>query len=202
MNPLKLRGFMSINNVSDCYDFSPSQFNTHNECLWEETIHGDGISFHLVTKEKNDFFRAICKMYQIEEQQLEEGLESMVLWCIYNEKNCPIGIIQIDRYTSLEALKVQVSDPVLASQLFSKQQLLEFSYTLDEEHRGHGLGSKAVQTWLNYARQNSWSSSLFAVVDVENKASIRILEKNSLSHLGEYVHSETKEQIFVYVVKT
>lgn len=190
-----------ITNVSDSCGFSPSQFQAYNECLWEETIHGDGISFHLVTKERNDFFQAICKMYQLEEQQLEEGLESMVLWCIYDEKNCPIGIIQIDHYASLEALKVQVSDPALASQLFSKQKVLELSYTLDENNRGRGLGSKSVQTWLNYARQNAWSSSLFAVVDVENKASIRILEKNSLAYLGEYVHSETKEQISVYVVK-
>jgi RimJ/RimL family protein N-acetyltransferase len=178
-----------------------SQSQSLNDYVWEETIHGDGLSMHLVTKEKNDFFQAICKMYQLEEQQLEEGLESMVLWCIYDEKNCPIGIIQIDHYASLEALKVQVSDPALASQLFSKQKVLELSYTLDENNRGRGLGSKSVQTWLNYARQNAWSSSLFAVVDVENKASIRILEKNSLAYLGEYVHSETKEQISVYVVK-
>lgn len=183
-------------------DYSSESFSAPStsptDYTWADTIQGDGLSMQLVTKEKTEPFQAICKMYELEEDELADELKSMVMWCIYDGKNQPIGAIQIDQYLSLDALKVQVSDPKLAMGLFSKQQTLELSYALSEANRGHGLGSKAVQTWINYARHNSWSTSVFAVVSADNKASIRILEKNGLSYQGQYVHPKTNENTLVY----
>jgi RimJ/RimL family protein N-acetyltransferase len=168
---------------------------------WSDTIHGDGLNMQRVTKEATESFQAICKMYELEEKELEEELKLMVMWCIYNDKNEPVGAIQIDSYPSLKALKVQVSDPKLAQGLFSKQQTLELSYALSEANRGHGLGSKAVQTWINYARKNTWGSSIFAVVSADNKASIRILEKNGLSYQGQYIHTKTQDNTLIYCLR-
>lgn len=137
---------------------------------WTPIIYGNQTELHLVTAEKTNHFYAICNMYEIPEEELIEELDNMVLWCIYDTDQNPIGAIQIDRFSSLLELKKQVSDTALADHLFSKGKILELSYALDEKNRGRGLGSKVVKAWVDNARQNQWGQHLFAVVNQNNTA--------------------------------
>ncbi len=165
---------------------------------WTDTIHAKDITFRLVTSAKNDAFFAICDMYKLSEENLAEELENMVLWCVFDKENQPIGGIQLDRYSSLQGLKKQVSDPKLAEYLFSSKKDIELSYALTEKSRGKGLGSKAITAFINHAHTCEWGKHLFAVVSEDNQPSIRILEKNAFSHIGNYQHDVSKENIRLY----
>jgi len=139
-------------------------------------------------------------MYKLSEENLAIELKDMVLWCIYNEDNQPVGAIQLNSYSSLPSLTKQVSDQRLAEYLFSSQKTIELSYALAEHSRGKGVGSKAVKAFIDHARSCNWGKHLFAVVSEENQPSIRILEKNNLSYIGNYYHDEVKEHIRLYGV--
>jgi len=167
---------------------------------WTETIDGNGMTFRLVTPTRDKSFLAICDMYKLSEEKLAIELQDMVLWCIYNKDNQPVGAIQLNSYSSLQSLTKQVSDGQLAEYLFSSQKTIELSYALAEQSRGKGVGSKAVKAFIDHARSCNWGKHLFAVVSKENQPSIRILEKNSLSHIGNYYHDEVKEHIRLYAL--
>ncbi|MBS0654200.1 MAG: GNAT family N-acetyltransferase [Verrucomicrobia bacterium] len=165
---------------------------------WAETIYADDITFRLVTSADTHPFVAICDMYQVSKEELAEVLKNMALWCIYNAENQPVGAIQLDLYSTLENLKKQVSDQKLVEYLFSSERCIELSYALTEQNRGKGLGSKVVAAFINHARSCEWGKHLFAVVSEDNQPSIRILEKNNFSYIGNYQHDETNENIRLY----
>ena len=66
------------------------------EINWQQTIHGDGVTLHRVTADQNDYFHAVCKMYTIDSDDLVVQLKSMVLWCVCDEKNIPVGAIHLE----------------------------------------------------------------------------------------------------------
>lgn len=167
---------------------------------WTETIHGNGMTFRLVTPARDESFLAICDMYKLSEENLAMELKDMVLWCIYNEDKQPVGAIQLNAYTSLRSLTRQVSDRRFAEYLFSSNKNIELSYALIEQSRGKGIGSKAVKGFIDHAHSCNWGKCIFAVVSEENQPSIRILEKNSFSYIGNYFHDEIKEHIRLYAL--
>lgn len=189
----------SLDQITSTSNYS-SRVADLDEYSWTKNIHGDGLSLHRLTGKKNAYFDAICSMYELEEETLTQELKSMVIWTICNEKNEVIGAVQIDHYSSLEALREQVSDEKLSQELFAKGSILELSYALQEKCRGHGIGSKAVQLWIDDALKNQWGKKLFAVVEEKNHPSIRILEKNGFTYHGKYFHPKTKENIFLYSI--
>lgn len=167
---------------------------------WPRLIQGDQVTLHLVTAESSEHFQAICSMYKIESEVLSEELNTMTLWCICDEADRPVGAIQIDRYSSLTDLKKQVSDEELARELFKQNRTFEISYALDEPHRGRGIGSKAVKAWIDEANRHQYGKYVFAVVNADNKASSRILEKNAFQYKGSYIHNIINENTFLYTL--
>jgi|GEM_PF-4030300 len=164
---------------------------------WPQAIHADNMRMEFVTNNSNAF-RAICDMYQLDQAELAQELETMAIWCIYNESNQPIGAIQLDYYHTLENFEKQVSDKPLAKKLFESKKFLEISYALTDENHGKGLGSKAVKTFIDLALTTTWGKHIYAVVDEDNPASIKILEKNGFSYLGNYIHEKTQDNTRVY----
>jgi RimJ/RimL family protein N-acetyltransferase len=184
-----------------CFSFSAEQSQMQEIHIeWPHIIKGDQVTLHFVTAERNEHFQAMCSMYKIEPEALSEELGNMALWCICDEANRPIGAIQIDRYSSLSDLKRQVSDEGLAEELFNQNRTFEISYALDEPHRGRGLGSKAVKTWVDEALYRQYGKYVFAVVSADNKPSSRILEKNAFHYNGSYVHDKTNENTLLYTL--
>ena len=183
------------NPLTTYHETAQSEFSWTHTIVAENSIH-----IELATTEKNAPFKAIQKMYQMDEKDLLDELVSSVFWCIYRDEQ-PIGAIQLDKYSSLDELKIQVSDESLANELYSNGRFLELSYALDEPYRGQGLGSIAVKAWVNDARQNAWGKHTFAIVDKENIPSQKIMEKNHLTYIGDYFHNKVKQDINVYILE-
>ncbi|MEL7431347.1 MAG: GNAT family protein [Chlamydiota bacterium] len=167
---------------------------------WPHHIIHPEYSFELVTSEKNQPFKAVCAMYQIERQDLMSELGNMMIYCIYDQEHEPIGTIQIENYPSSEALKEQISQEEKAESLFNKGQTLELSYALSEEYRGQGFGKAAITGWVRAIKEVEASSQFFAVVDFDNPASIKILEYCGFFRVGSYVHEETKNATYLYTL--
>jgi hypothetical protein len=105
---LQIGGFL-MNAIISCFAQCCSCFSAPVEQLqmreipveWPSVIQGDQVTLHVVTGERNEHFQAICSMYKIEPEALSEELNNMTLWSICDEANRPVGVIQIDRYSSL-----------------------------------------------------------------------------------------------------
>lgn len=65
----------------------------------------------------------------------------------------------------------------------------ELGYLLLPEHWGKGYGSEIAKTLVNLAKQVDEIHALIAIIDPENKASQRILEKQGFlwDYNGEYI---------------
>lgn len=175
-------------------DTLPSQAR-HIE--WPSVIHGDQLKLHRITNETHRFFPLICSWYHLEPKALSEGLKTFTIWGICNEHDQPLGIFRFDQHLSLTSLLQHVPDENLAKELFSQNKTFEISYALDDPYQGQGFGSKAIKAWIDEATRHSFGKCLFAVVDETNKASIRILEKNSFQYLGSYFHNKENRLIYV-----
>lgn len=184
--------------ISYCSLLTNSEQSALSNYQWTETIHANDLTLRLVTSARDNSFFAICDMYDLSEETLTMELKDMVLWCIYNGENQPIGAIQLDAYSSLQGLTKQVSDQRLAQYLFSSEKHIELSYALTEQSRGKGFGSKAVKAFIDHARSCVWGKHLFAVVSENNQPSILTLEKNYFSYIGNYYNDEIKENILLY----
>lgn len=165
---------------------------------WPKHIEGNLIAFDLVTNEKNEAFYAICEMYQISQEDLSSHLESMVIWCIYDEMQQPVGAVQVDTYQTLQQLEKQVTDQELAKKLFDSGHVFELSYALAEQYRGKGLGSKAVKTWIEKMHSLHLDEHFFALVNADNHPSIRIMEKVGFASLGNFTHDVLNENILLF----
>ena len=62
---------------------------------------------------------------------------------------------------------------------------IEIGYCLKKSAWGRGVGSEACQRLLRFAFEQTELEEVFAVIDADNLASKKILEKNGLSYRGE-----------------
>ncbi|KYG64832.1 hypothetical protein AZI86_11560 [Bdellovibrio bacteriovorus] len=67
---------------------------------------------------------------------------------------------------------------------FPQSENVDFMYALTGEFFGKGLGSEIAQRLLGLYKNSGSPKKITAVVNAENKASIRILEKNNFIHQG------------------
>jgi len=67
---------------------------------------------------------------------------------------------------------------------FEYNRSAELGYWLGEEHWGQGIATNAVKVFSKDLFENTQLTRLFVSVVNENKASIRVLEKNNFEHEG------------------
>jgi RimJ/RimL family protein N-acetyltransferase len=58
-------------------------------------------------------------------------------------------------------------------------------YWIGEEYGGKGIATKSVRLIISYAFSELGLQEIYAYVFSENKPSIRVLEKNGMSRIGE-----------------
>ena len=163
---------------------------------WPSLIQGDGVKLHRVTGEASRYFETICSWYEKQPEELTDELNSLVLWCICDETDQPLGTLQIEA-----DLYEQVTDKAVAEKLFNQGKTLELSYSIIESRWNQGWGKKAVNAWIDEANRHSYGKHLFAVVDETNQPSIRILEKNGFHYYGSYFHpSEPEVKRLIYIL--
>ena len=155
---------------------------------WPSLIEGDGVKMHRITGEESPHFKTICSWYKISPEELTEELDSMVLWCICDSTDQPVGTLNIEA-----DLHEQVTDKALAEELFNQGKTLEISYSIIESRWNQGWGKKAVRAWMDEAGRHPYGKCLFAVVDEKNQYSIQILQKSGFHYHGNYFHSSAPE---------
>jgi RimJ/RimL family protein N-acetyltransferase len=135
----------------------------------------------------------IAKAYRTPLRILVPALaaEKMILWAI-SQDGRDVGLLQLDRYNSVTELQRQITDADLAQQVFNQGYRLEASAFIAEGHRGKGLGSKIVRACVNDPRFNN----IFQVVDCDNQASNRMLQKNGFQIQGTYQWRSLLGRIF------
>jgi RimJ/RimL family protein N-acetyltransferase len=60
---------------------------------------------------------------------------------------------------------------------------IEIGYAIGKKYQGHNYATEAVKAMTKLALSNSLVNEIWAVIDVKNKASIRVLEKSDYEHV-------------------
>jgi len=61
---------------------------------------------------------------------------------------------------------------------------IEIGYAIEEKYQGHNYATDAVKAMTNLALSNPQVNEIWAVVDLKNMASIRVLEKSDYEHIN------------------
>jgi ribosomal-protein-alanine N-acetyltransferase len=72
-----------------------------------------------------------------------------------------------------------------------KQGIVELGYSVLPEFQGQGIATEMVATIVQWAKQQPQVKSIEAETNIDNKASIRVLEKNNFVCAGVEVESST-----------
>lgn len=75
-------------------------------------------------------------------------------------------------------------------------QSVNLGYALQKSHWGQGLATEAVKAVLEFGQTELHLQDIFALVDPQNEASIRVLEKCGFVHLQDTVHSGKKRLMY------
>ncbi len=68
---------------------------------------------------------------------------------------------------------------LLAQKIDGKEEL-EVGYHIFKKHWGNGYAPEAAKMFINYAIENNLSESIISIIDIRNKNSMRVAEKNGL----------------------
>ena len=68
---------------------------------------------------------------------------------------------------------------------------IEIGYAIEKKYQGHNYATEAVKAMTNLALSNPLVNEIWAVIDLNNAASIRVLEKSDY----EYVNKEKSKMI-------
>lgn len=78
-----------------------------------------------------------------------------------------------------------INDNLIGDMFISRKgKTITIGYTISPLHQGHGFATEAVQYTSAYLHKNDPDCEIVAMVDKENLASIRVLEKNDFSCEG------------------
>ncbi len=105
-------------------------------------------------------------------QEIEQGMRDAAA-----DRAYPFGVFSLDGGTLIGALR-------LSSVVRGAWHNANLGYFIGREHNGRGAGTEAVGLALRYAFGNVALHRVQAAVMPENRASIRVLEKNSFRHEG------------------
>jgi ribosomal-protein-alanine N-acetyltransferase len=87
------------------------------------------------------------------------------------------------------AVRIDNDDPVLCGSVGFKgppdeQGIVEIGYSVLPEFQGHGLATEMVAAIVKWAEHQPQVKRIEAETNIDNKASIRVLEKNNFSYVG------------------
>lgn len=83
----------------------------------------------------------------------------------------------------------------LENREYRGRSIVELGYMIDRGYQRRGLGYEACQAIISYAREVLGIEELYAFIDPENTASLRLAEKLSFA----FLERSEKEGLFVYV---
>jgi len=87
------------------------------------------------------------------------------------------------------AVRIDNDDPVLCGSVGFKgppdeQGIVEIGYSVLPEFQGHGLATEMVAAIVKWAKRQPQVKRVEAETNIDNKPSIRVLEKNNFSYIG------------------
>lgn len=87
------------------------------------------------------------------------------------------------------AVRIDNDDPVLCGSIGFKgppdeQGIVEIGYSVLQEFQGQGLATEMVAAIVKWAKHQPQVKRIEAETNIDNKASIRVLEKNNFIYVG------------------
>jgi len=87
------------------------------------------------------------------------------------------------------AVRIDTDDPVLCASVGFKgppdeQGIVEIGYSVLPEFQGQGLATEMVTAIVKWAKRQPHVKRIEAETNIDNKASIQVLEKNNFSYIG------------------
>jgi ribosomal-protein-alanine N-acetyltransferase len=99
-------------------------------------------------------------------------------------------------WLSWYAVRIDNDYPILCGSIGfkgppDKQGIVEIGYSVLPEFQGQGLATEMVAAIVQWAKHQPWVRRIEAETNIDNKASIRVLEKNNFVCAGVGVESNT-----------
>ncbi len=114
----------------------------------------------------------------------EEQMTYVLNWLVSNYDS---DAAAVKRLTLSVNLKCQPDSPigwVTFGPLPEDENLREVGYAIEPSHWGQGLATESVRGLVGYVRKWVSKERLFATVDRENPASIKVLQKIGMKRVG------------------
>ncbi|MGZ2371399.1 GNAT family N-acetyltransferase [Ancylomarina sp. YFZ004] len=90
----------------------------------------------------------------------------------------------------------------LLSQEIDGEQVIEIGYHILPEYWGSGYATEAAQLFRNFAFDNEICQSLVSIIDIRNKASQRVAEKNGMQIDKQSTYYELDVYVYKLTIET